>query len=74
MEEQVKVSFLYDDATRKWEVEVEGTVDPTETMQAFNAVVVTCCDPMIDTELRHEVTRIVDRPNCWKLEPAVIGG
>lgn len=38
----VRVTFRYDEPTRKWETTVEGAKDPNEAADAFAAVVATC--------------------------------
>lgn len=65
----VKVSFLYDEPSRKWDVEVEAESE-VEAKQAFNAVCLTCREPMIG--MGHQVTSIPNRANTWSLIPAVI--
>jgi hypothetical protein len=48
---QTKVSFVYDEYFRKWEVFVTGVKNNLEARQAFNAVVITCEDaiPKVDS-------------------------
>lgn len=65
----VKVSFVYDEFSHKWEVEVQGTVDVLETRQAFNACILTCKEVIAD--LDHIVTKIDDDPARYILIPHV---
>ena len=66
-----RVVFEYDEETQKWEVTVEGLSDPIEVKQAFNAVLVTSREPL--TCMEHKVAVIFDRPDSWKVTPAVRG-
>lgn len=38
---QTKVTFFYNESSRKWEVIVTGVLDSLEALQAFNAVILT---------------------------------
>lgn len=42
MNQTTKVTFIYDEPTKKWEVIVSGVTTPLEALQAFNAVLLTC--------------------------------
>lgn len=71
MTEQTKVTFIYDEKSEKWDVEVSGLTDPIEVKQAFNAVVLTCRDEAVIVGLEHQVQLFFTLPDTWRLIPAV---
>ncbi len=58
----IRVTFVYDEEICKWEVVVTGTKDATESMQAFNAVVLTCHEFKVRPEsvLRKTILKTVE--------------
>lgn len=68
---KVKVTFLYDEESENWDVEVEGAKDATEAKQAFNAIVLTLRHPKLDIGLRHLAMPTIDRADTYRITPAM---
>jgi hypothetical protein len=66
---EVKVTFVYDEAARKWEANVTGVADPIEARQAFSAVVITC--QALDESLLGQ-TLVEADGDGFKITPAVL--
>ncbi len=59
-----KVIFEYDEASRKWEVFVEGATTALEAVQGFNAVVITAHEAtptVAANKAMHEITPLMNR-------------
>ena len=63
-----KVTFAFDEVTRKWEATVSGVKTEVEGRQAFSAVVLTC--QKLNPALLNW-TRTVDDNGIIKIIPAV---
>ena len=70
MGKQVKVIFLYDEITSRWEVEVENVDSALEAKQCFNAVVLTCRQKNLIIGLEHQATLTVR--GTWEIIPAAV--
>ncbi len=71
--DMVRITFEYDEPSRKWEVFVDGASTPVEARQAFAAVVATCHE--IDVEFqRHALVNLIAStsiPVRYIITPAV---
>ena len=69
----VRVTFEYDEPSKKWEVFVDGASTPIEARQAFAAVVATCHEISVELQAHALVdsTRSMAVPGRYTVTPAV---
>jgi hypothetical protein len=67
---KVKVTFTYDETTRKWIPTVSGVMDETDARHAFNAVVFSCTDLKEELFDHHKVVPLLETGD-YEIHPAV---
>lgn len=71
--DMVRVTFEYDEPSKKWEVFVDGASTPIEARQAFAAVVATCHEISVELQ-RHALVNLIAStliPIRYIITPAV---